>query len=162
MALDGEIEVAHETGSRTIATNDFFLDFFTTSLKEDEIIKELHIPLPSPRSGGAYTKMTKGHNDFALVAVAAQTSLNVEGTCERANIVVGGVGSKPMHAGETEKAMLGRRIDDGMLREAAMKATDDLTLTPDPRVSSEVKGEMVRALTLRTLRKALDRARGVV
>jgi carbon-monoxide dehydrogenase medium subunit len=161
-ALNAEITVTRESGSRTVTAKDFFLDFFTTALEENEIIKEVCIPIPPPRSGGAYAKLTKGHNDFALVAVAAQCSLSPEGACEDASLVLGGVASKPTHATETERTLARRKIDDHILREAALKAAEGLTPTPDPRASSELKREMIRTLTERTLRKAFNRARGAV
>jgi carbon-monoxide dehydrogenase medium subunit len=162
VALNAEIKVARENGSRTIAAKDFFLDFFTTALDGNEIIKEVGIPIPPPRSSGAYAKLTKGHNDFALVGLAAQCSLSPEGACEDISVVLGGFASKPTHATETERILARRKIDDHILREAASKATEGLSPTPDPRASSELKRDMIRALTERTLRKAFNRARGEV
>jgi carbon-monoxide dehydrogenase medium subunit len=159
-ALKAEIKVTQENGSRTIAAKDFFLDFFTTALKENEIIKEVCIPIPPPRSGGAYGKLTKGHNDFALVSIAAQSSLSPDGICEEISVVLGGVALKPTHAEETERILVRRKIDDHVLREATLKAAEGLTPTPDPRVTSELKREMIRVLAERTLRKAFNRARG--
>jgi CO/xanthine dehydrogenase FAD-binding subunit len=159
VALKAEIEVAKEKGTRTIAAKDFFLDFFTTALEEGEIIKEVRIPSPPPRSGGAYAKVTKGHNDFALVAVAAQCSVNLEGLCEDVSVVLGGFASKPTHAAESERILACQKVDAQIVREAASKATESVTPTPDPRASSVLKREIIRALTERTLTKAFNRAR---
>ncbi len=65
MALNANLIIRNEHGSRSVASNDFFRDFFTTALKQDEIIQEVRIPIPPPRSGGAYAKLAKGHGDFA-------------------------------------------------------------------------------------------------
>jgi carbon-monoxide dehydrogenase medium subunit len=162
VALNAEIRITKEDGLRTVAAKDFFLDFFTTALEENEIIKEVCVPIPPPRSGGAYAKLTKGHNDFALVAIAAQCSLSPEATCEDISVVLGGVASKPTHASETERILSDRKIDDHILQEAALKAAEGLTPTPDPRAGSELKREMIRTLTARTLRKAFNRAREAV
>ncbi len=62
MALNASIITRSEKGTRAIASSDFFRDFFTTALKQDEIIQEVQIPIPPPRSGGAYTNLAKGHN----------------------------------------------------------------------------------------------------
>ena len=159
-ALNAELKVTSKHGSRTIAANDFFLDFFTTALLKGEIIEEIRLPLPSPRSGGAYTKLTKGHNDFALVAVATQCSLSPDGGCEAVNVVLGGVASKPTHATETERQLLHKRIDDKVIHEAALKVDTSLSPTFDSRASSELKREMTRVSAERTLRVAFGRARG--
>jgi aerobic carbon-monoxide dehydrogenase medium subunit len=161
-ALNAEINLVSENGVRTVAAKEFFLDFFTTALRENEIIKQVCIPIPPPRSGGAYTKLTKGHNDFALVAVAAQSTLSPSDTCEAVNVVLGGVASKPIHAAEAEKILVHEKIDGSVLREAALKAAEGLTPTPDSRATSELKREMIKTLTERTLRTAFNRARGAV
>jgi carbon-monoxide dehydrogenase medium subunit len=161
-ALNAEIKVASQNASRTIAAKDFFLDFFATALKRNEIVKEVCIPAPPPRSGGAYGKLTKGHNDFALVAVAVQTSLTRDGLCEAIKVVLGGVASKPTHATEPERILTQKKIDDSIIRDAALKAAEGLTPSPDPRASSELKKEMIRRLTERTLRTAFNRAGGAV
>ena len=161
-ALNVQIIAASREGRRSIPAGDFFLDFFTTALRRDELIVEVRIPLPSAGSGGAYWKLTKGHNDFALVAVAVQAALNRSGSCERVSVVLGGFSSKPTHAIETEKVLTQRRVDDRTLHEAASKATDGLTPTPDSRATADSKCKLARFLAERTLRVAFNRAGGVI
>jgi len=159
MVLNTSIITRSEKGTRAIASSDFFRDFFTPALKQDEIIQEVRIPIPPPRSGGAYTKLAKGHNDFALVAVAAQTSLGSGDICNAISVVLGGVGSTPSHAAETEKLLMGQIIDGRLIRQASLKAAEGLTLNPDFRAATELKLKLVGTLTERTLRTAVSRAR---
>jgi carbon-monoxide dehydrogenase medium subunit len=161
-ALNAELKVKSKDGSRAIPAKDFFVDYFTTSLRLGEIIEEVRIPFSPSRSDGSYLKLTKGHNDFALVAVAALCSLNADGVCEAVNVVLGGVASIPAHATETEGNLLHERIDDHVIHESALKADAGLNPAPDPRASSEVKREMIKILTERTLRVAFGRAREAV
>ena len=53
---------------------------FTTELQHDEIVTEIRIPTPPPRSGGAYLKLERKVGDFATAGVAAQVTLDSEGT----------------------------------------------------------------------------------
>ena len=161
-ALNAELKVTRKDGSRTVAANDFFMDLFTTVLLPGEMIEEIRIPIPPSRSGGAYTKLTRGHNDFALVAVAAQCSLSLDGVCEAAKVVLGGVASKPTHATETEEKLLHKRIDDHVIHDAALTADSGLTPTSDQRVSPELKREMIRTAAERALKIAFSRARSAV
>jgi carbon-monoxide dehydrogenase medium subunit len=160
MALNASIITRSENGSRAVASSEFFRDFFTTELKQDEIIKEVRIPIPPPRSGGTYTKLAKGHSDFALVAVAAQTSLGSGDLCNAISVVVGGVGSTPTHATETEKLLMGHVVDDQLIGQASLKAAEGLSPSPDFRATSELKLKLVTTLTEATLRTAVRRARG--
>ena len=161
-ALGAELKATSKNGTRTIAARDFFQDFFTTALSQGEILEEIRLPVPPPRSSGAYTKLTKGHNDFALVAVATQCSLDPEDGCESINVVVGGVASKPTHATETERSLLHKRIDDHLIHEAAMKADSAIDPTPDPRASSEMKRRIIRTMGERALKTAFSRAREAI
>jgi len=157
-ALNAELKLTSKEGSRTVAAGEFFLGFFTTSLRRDEIIEEIRIPLPGSRSGGAYEKLTKGHNDFALVAVAAECSLNSEHVCEGINVVLGGVAEKPTHATVTESTLLHKKMDERVIHEAATEADAGVILTLDPRASEDVKRSMIRTLTDRALKVAFGRA----
>lgn len=161
-ALDAEFKATSKNGTRTIEAKDFFQDFFTTALAQSEILEEIRLPVPLRRSGGAYMKLTKGHNDFALVAVATQCSLNSEGSCESINVVVGGVASKPTHARETERSLLHKRVDDQLIHDAAMKADSGLDPTPDPRAGSVMKRTILRAMGERAIRTAFVRAREAI
>ena len=57
-------------GPREIAVAGFFTGLFTTALGPDEILTEIRIPTPPPRSGGAYLKLERKVGDFATAAVA--------------------------------------------------------------------------------------------
>jgi len=160
VALNAELKVTSENGSRLIQAQAFFLDFFSTALGGHEIIEEVRIPIPPTRSGGAYSKLTRGHNDFALVALAAQASLTTAGICERITVVLGGVAPKPTRATQTEETLAGRKADEHILREAASKAANGLTPTPDPRASPGFKKDLVCRLADKTLRVAFKRAVG--
>src|SRR6185295_6832926 len=51
IALDGIVTIAGPGGSRSIAVEEMFLDFYTTSLAEDEILTEVILP-PLPSDSG--------------------------------------------------------------------------------------------------------------
>ena len=51
IALDGKLRIAGASGQRTISVEELFVDFYTTSLADDEIITRVVIPPLPPRSG---------------------------------------------------------------------------------------------------------------
>src|SRR3954471_11149283 len=51
IALGAEVVAVGPRGDRTIPVADFFVSLFTTALAEDEILTEIRIPMPPPRSG---------------------------------------------------------------------------------------------------------------
>jgi carbon-monoxide dehydrogenase medium subunit len=159
-ALRAKLTAVGPRGSRSITVEDLFRDYFTTSLEAGEIATEIRIPLPPPRSGGSYLKLTKGHNDFAIVAVAAQLTFDSEFVCRNASVVLGGVARTPVHAAETERVLTSRKLDHILVEEAAQGAAEGLNPNADFRASAEYRLKMTKTLTSKAIELASSRAKG--
>jgi len=159
LAVGAEVVAAGPDGERTIPIDGFFQGLFTTALAEDEILTELRIPEPGPRSGGAYLKLERKVGDYATAAVAAQVTLSGDGVCESAGIGLTNAGFTPVKAEEAEARLAGNELDDDAIEEAARLAAEAAQPTEDRRGSVEYKRHLVRVLTGRALRTARDRAR---
>jgi carbon-monoxide dehydrogenase medium subunit len=159
-AADARIVAASVKGSRSIKPADFFRSYFTTALREDEMIQKVQVPVPPPGTGSAYLKLSKGHNDFAVVAVAAKVTLDTEHHCKAANVVIGGVAPTPIHAEESEKLLIDCRLDDTAIEDTAQTASNGLRPPSDLRASAEYRSEMVKVLTKKAVKTAADRAHG--
>jgi carbon-monoxide dehydrogenase medium subunit len=133
---------------------------FESVLAHDEILTEVRIPAPQPISTGAYIKMERRVGDFATAAVAVQLRLDQNGQCLSAGIGLTNVGITPIKALAAEQALVGRRLDDSALHEAARLAGDAADPQDDQRGSVDYKRSLVRTLTMRALRSALKRMNG--
>lgn len=160
LALGAEITATGPFGARRIPIGSFFKGPFETALKPDELLTEIRVPAPAPRSGGAYVKLERKVGDFATAAVAAQITLAGDGTVADIGIALTNVGLTPIKADKAEAALRGRRPDDAAIKEAAQLAADAARPEPDLRGSAEYKKDVVRVLTARALRKAIERAGG--
>jgi len=160
LALGAEVVVAGPKGERRIPVASFFTGPFATALGADEILTEILVPSPSARSGGAYLKLERKVGDFATAAVAVQLDLDASGTCERAGIGLTNVGSMPIQAAAAEAALEGKRPDEATIKRASELAADAARPSADLRGSAEYKKDLVRVLTARALRKAVERAGG--
>ena len=159
-ALDATVVTASATGSRSIKSSDFFTGYFTTLLEQNEIIQEVRVQIPPDGSGGTYQKLSKGNNDFALVGVAVQLTIDHESVCTNASIVLGGVGPIPVHATETERTLRDHKLSDRLIEDAAQETSVKLSPPSDMRASSEYRLEMAKVLTKRGVRIAAKRAQG--
>jgi len=160
LALGAEIVAAGPKGERRIPVASFFTGPFATALGADEILTEIRVPSPSARSGGAYLKLERKVGDFATAAVAVQLELDARGTCERAGIGLTNVGSMPIKAVAAEAALQGKRPDEATIKRAADLAAQAAQPAADLRGPAEYKKDLVRVLTARALRKAVERAGG--
>lgn len=159
LALGTEVVATGPKGARKIPIGDFFTDIFTTSLKSDEILTEIRIPIPPARSGGAYLKVERKVGDFAAAAVAVQVTLDGN-SCKRVGIGLTNVGPMPIKASRAEAALIGKAADEKNIREAARIASEEAQPSDDLRGSAEYKRSLIRVLTARALHKAIARAKG--
>jgi carbon-monoxide dehydrogenase medium subunit len=160
IALAASVVAKGPKGERTIPIEQFFKDVFSTALAPNEILTEIRIPVPSARSGGAYVKLERKVGDFAIAAAAAQVTLRQSGEVDRVGIGLTDAGKVALKAGEAEKYLTGKKPDAATLGEAARLAGQAAGPTADRRGSVQYKREMARVLTMRALRKAVERAGG--
>jgi len=160
LALGAEVTATGPSGERRIPVSAFFTGPFETALRSDELLTEIRVPAPAPRSGGAYVKLERKVGDFATAAVAAQVTLAADGTCAAVGIALTNVGLTPIKATQAEAALRGKQPDEAAIKQAAQLAADAAQPDADLRGSVEYKKDMVRVLTARALRKAIERAAG--
>ena len=158
LALGAQVVAVGGKGERRIPIASFFTGPFETALEPDEILTEIRVPVPPAGSGGAYVKMERKVGDFATAAVAAQVTLAASGVCESAGIGLTNVGLTPIQASRAEAALKGKRPDEAAIAEAAGLAAEAAQPTDDLRGPAEYKKDLVRVLTTRALRRALERA----
>ena len=160
LALGALIVATGPKGERTIPAGQFFTGLFTTALAPDEILTEIRIPVPPPKSGGAYVKLERKVGDFATAAVATQITLGRDGAVERAGIAVTNAGPTPVKATDAEIYLKGKKPDAAAIAEASRRASQAASPTADRRGSVEYKREMARVLAARALKQAVQRAGG--
>lgn len=160
LAYGAEVVATGPKGERVIPIDDFFEDAFTTTLAQGEILTEIRIPAPQASSGGAYLKVERKVGDFATAAVAVQLTLDGAGNCSSVGIGLTNVGLTPIRARDAENALVGNAPDEAALLNAAQLAAQAAEPMSDQRGSEEYKRSLVKTLTVRALRKALERAKG--
>jgi carbon-monoxide dehydrogenase medium subunit len=159
LALAAEVVATGPQGTRTIPIDDFFLGLFTTALAPDEILTEIRLPQPPPRSGGAYVKLERKVGDFATAAVAVQLTLGARGEVARVGIGLTNAGPTPVRAADAERYLTGKQPTDEVIAETARRAGAAANPSADRRGKVEYKREMARVLAARALKRAIQRAK---
>ena len=158
MAVGAEIVASGPHGERVIPVERFFITLFTTDLQHDEIVTEIRIPIPPPKSGGAYLKLERKVGDFATAAVAAQITVDGRDLCQKAGIALTNVGATPIKAAQAEEFLKGKKLDDVHIARAAQLASEAAQPSSDLRGPEEYKRGLVKELTKRALLRAYERA----
>jgi carbon-monoxide dehydrogenase medium subunit len=157
LAYNASVVATGPSGERVIPIDNFFVDLFTSSLAENEILKEIRIPTPPAHSGGAYLKLERKVGDYAVAAVAVQLILNGS-TCQSIRIGLTNVSATPMRAANAEAALAGQPLTEDNINAAAAAAAQECEPSADLRGPEDYKRDIVRVLTIRAINKAAERA----
>src|ERR1700694_612202 len=160
LALNADVVAQSKKGERVIPVDGFFEGPFTTTLRPDEVVTAIRIPLPSGHAGGSYHKLERKVGDFATVAVSVQVEL--EGRkVTRAGIGLTSVGATNLKAKKAEQALIGHELTDDVIAEAGRLAAEAAEPKDDIRGTAAYKKDVVRVFVQRGLRAALARAQEV-
>ena len=158
IALEAEAVIIGPKGRRRVPLASFFQGVRRTVLGPDELLLELIVPPPAPRSGGNYLRHTPRRElDIAVVGVASQLTLG-DGVCAKARIALASVAPTPVRATEAEHALEGQPLTAERIEAAATLAVSAASPISDQRGSAEYRRHLVRVLTRRTLITARERA----
>ena len=161
VALDARFRLQRTAGERWVEARDFFAGLFATVLEPDEMLVEVALPPPAPKTGWAFLEVARRHGDYAQVGIAARVTLDDAGKCREARLVYLSVGDGPVEAREAARMLAGTDLSDGAIAAASEKASrDEMDPTGDIHASADFKRHLARVLTGRALRRAAERARG--
>ena len=158
IALDAKLRIAGAGVQRTIPVEELFVDFYTTSLSEDEIVTQVVLPPLPPRSGIEYIRFSSSSVvDKPSAGVAVRLTLDDE-TVRIARIVLGCVGPTPARARKAEGMITGKKLTSQLAEEAGSAASQECSPTSDLRGSEQYKRAIVRTLVKRAAAAAYKKA----
>ena len=161
IALGARVEIRGAVGRRELPVEEFFRDYYESSLAPGEVVTAVVAPQLPPASGAAYVKfLPRTADDYATVAVAAVVSLEPDGErCRQARIALGSVGVTPIRARAAEALLAGQRFSAELLQAAGESIKGAVDPLSDHRGSAAYKREMAAVIVARTLTQARDAAR---
>jgi len=159
LVYDAQVVIVHPGGERTLSLSEFFRGPGLTALERGEIVKEVLVPPPLPRTGSDYQKLSaRSKVDIAAVGVAALLTLDESGVCLKARLALGAVAPIPLRVRVVERMLEGRSVSRELIVQAAAKAAEESSPITDVRASAQYRRKMVEVLTARALERSLDLA----
>ncbi len=153
VALDAVFDIAGPGGRRSVAAADFFQDYFTTDVAENELL--VSIRFPSFAGWGAhYEKFTRVAQSWSIVSVAA--AIKVEGgVVSQARVGLTNMGPVPIRATAVEAALVGGPATAGAIKAAAASAADGTSPVDDTSAAADYREHLARVLTERAVLAAV-------
>lgn len=161
IALGAQVTIRDSEGERECALQDIYTQDgkAPNSLKPEDLITQIIIPIPAVRSGNSYKKLRLRESiDFPLVGAAVQITMDRD-SCENGKIVLGAVGSGPIEVKAAEEILKGRQISEELIEEVGELAQKAAKPVANTATSPVYRRKMAGVLTKMALREALGRAK---
>jgi aerobic carbon-monoxide dehydrogenase medium subunit len=153
LAHEGSVILRGPDGEREVAAADFFEDYLTTVVAEDEILTEVRLPALEGYGYG-YEKFNRRQEDWAMVAVSALVKKGGDGSCADVRVGLTHMGSTPLRATAVEEALRGQPLNADTIAAAAENAAEGTEPPADLNASQDYKRHLARVLTKRALTAA--------
>ncbi|MBI5569555.1 MAG: xanthine dehydrogenase family protein subunit M [Desulfomonile tiedjei] len=158
IVMGAEVTLASLKGERRLSLDQFFTGPGFTLMEHGEIMTSIRVPVPPPRSGASYKRISARCGvDIAAVGVGATATFDGE-VCKKAAVVLGAVAPIPLRAMKTEGLLLGQAWTQELIEKAGNEAAEEAKPISDIRASAQWRKNMVAVLTQRALREAQERA----
>lgn len=155
IALGASVRLAGPMGQRTVPVQALYnndgIEYLTKA--PNEILVEITLPQASGVKMTYHKLRRRGSFDFPIVGVAAAIRQAEDGTCLEANIVLGAVASYPIKAVQAEELLVGQKMTEELIGEAARVAFKPAKPLDNTDMGHPYRKQMVRVYVQRALRE---------
>lgn len=144
LALGAEVVLQTSQGPKTVAIEDFFLDYRKTAA-EDAVLVEVRIPKTPPEGKGSFMKCAPSTIDKAMINVGVYAEV-VDGRWQNVRVAVGAMTRIPQRLPEVESMLKEATLGAELLEEAAATLTRQVEPMLDIRASVEQRRSLLAAL----------------
>lgn len=155
-ALGAEVTLTSVSGERTLSFPAFYQGVRRTAMQSDELLTAITFPALAAHERGIFLKLGLRQAQ-AIAVVNAAAILGFDGDAvTSAKITLGSVAPMITRAPGCEDFLVGKSLDDAVIREAARLAAGAARPIDDVRGSAAYRTEMVRILVGRALQALRD------
>ncbi len=149
--LDAQVTLASVRGRRTLSFPEFFLGVRRTARAEDEMIVDIHFPVPPPTARGTFIKVgLRRAQAISLVNIAVWLDFAGERVRE-ARIALGSVAPTIVRAPAAEAALVGHLLTPERIEQAAARVQEAIQPIDDIRASAAYRRHLAEVITRRAL-----------
>ena len=150
--LDATMVAANKTGERLIPAAEFFETVMTTSLEQEELLREVRIPLLRDDTVYGFEEFNRRAGDFAI-SMTLVTYRQKNGTIIDPHIGIGGAEDRPRRINEAENVLTGQAPDSEVFLKAAKIAAETIDPMEDHTTNAQYRRDLTATLVQRALEK---------
>ncbi|WP_419914166.1 xanthine dehydrogenase small subunit [Hoeflea sp.] len=140
IALGAKLTLQKGSETRTIALEDYFIDYGKQDRAPGEFVRSVFIPIPPEGDRFAVYKISKRRDeDISAVCAAFRLRLADDGKVEDASFAFGGMAATPKRATAVEKALIGGPWGEAEVERAMAAFEEDFTPLTDWRASAQYR-----------------------
>lgn len=159
IAAGSRAVIAGPNGTREVAAEEIATGPGKTSLQPGEFVVSLILPKPAAHSGDAYLRfIPRTEMDIAVVGAGISLTLNSDGTCAAARLVLGAVAPTAVVVEAAAEILIGNKLDDGVLEALSKAASAVCSPIDDKRGTIEFRTKVAGVLARRVAAIAWQRA----
>jgi carbon-monoxide dehydrogenase medium subunit len=156
---DAKVTLASGSTTREIPLADFVVGRRSTLREPDELVVKLSLERAGVRTGETYLKVgRRGAMEVAIVGLAARVAFDEDGTVTDARIAVCSVAPTAFRVRDTERRLLGSKLDQETLREAGELLRRAAKPIDDARADAAYRTRVLAPLLERAARVCRERA----
>jgi carbon-monoxide dehydrogenase medium subunit len=159
VALRARFCVQAARQERWVEASVFFTGALTTDLQPNEMLAEIELPLPKPRTGSCFMEIARRRGDFAIAGVAAMVTLGDRRECTDVRLAFCGVGETPIDAGAAAKLLVGHAVTEEAFRDVAASVQAMIDPAGSVHATAGYQRHIAGVLTERALQTACQRVR---
>ncbi len=154
LTLDADLTLSRAGEERTVALDEFYVDYKKTALRAGEMLTSVSWPVPSRNSANLFYKLARRKGDAITVTGVAVMLAVEDGICSKARIALASVAPTVFRAGIAEEMLIAKAFDTQVIEQAAKAAADQCSPIDDIRAGAGYRLQTVHSLTRRLLIQA--------
>ncbi|HEX7658546.1 MAG TPA: xanthine dehydrogenase family protein subunit M [Pseudonocardiaceae bacterium] len=157
--LNASCVIQGSGGQRELSMEEFHRGPYETAVEPNEMLVEVRFPV-RPRGGSAFEKVERRAGDWAVVSAGTAVWLDEHGAIADARVGLAAVGPNTTGIPEISELMRGRTPSEQLYQEAGTVAARSCSPATDQRGTEDYKRHLAKELTVRALRRSVNRAAG--
>jgi carbon-monoxide dehydrogenase medium subunit len=157
VALDATLTLLGPQGERELPAREFFVTHFTTELEAGEVVTGVRFPVDGPGRGSGFAEIARRAGDFATAEAAVRVTLDGDGCCSDARVVVGATSDRPLDVTDSA-GLVGAELTEETAAAAGMAVIEAIDIGPGAHASADYRREVVAVMVKRATLMAAARA----